>query len=284
MAAVRFAGIDLGPGFVRDRRRNRFRASGAESFRGRERSVTFVVAGDVPAMVDGVRRWIDEARAGWRVVDTCTRLADLVQVSAIRAPDIVVVIRAGTDPGAVALASVCAGRTVVFARRSGPDAELAELRLGADAVVPLDARRGELLATVDALLAGRSPISVEAMRLAIEGPPVAPSRELLTARQHEVLTLFAEGYSTRQIASQLTLSVNTVKTHLRQIAQRAGVSGQRMLAVHALRLLGVESEGSHIAAAKDHPWGDGGATGVTATFRLGFPPHRPHPGSEGTDE
>jgi DNA-binding NarL/FixJ family response regulator len=46
------------------------------------------------------------------------------------------------------------------------------------------------------------------------------SLEALTPRQREILALIARGYSTQQIASELTVSPKTVETHRRQLMQR----------------------------------------------------------------
>jgi len=46
-------------------------------------------------------------------------------------------------------------------------------------------------------------------------PP--PFREPLTARELEVLRLMAEGFSNKEIAERLTLSWETVKTHIRHL-------------------------------------------------------------------
>jgi signal transduction histidine kinase len=50
-------------------------------------------------------------------------------------------------------------------------------------------------------------------------------RRKLTARQREVLQLVAEGYSAKQIAAVLNISIKTVDFHKSVIKQRLGVSG-----------------------------------------------------------
>ena len=56
--------------------------------------------------------------------------------------------------------------------------------------------------------------------------PAAGADEMLgrlTPREREVLQLLAEGYSAREIASKLYLSVKTVETHRRNIMEKLGV-------------------------------------------------------------
>jgi DNA-binding NarL/FixJ family response regulator len=45
----------------------------------------------------------------------------------------------------------------------------------------------------------------------------------LTSRQREVLQLIAEGYSTKDIAGRLGLSIKTVETHRAQVMKRLGI-------------------------------------------------------------
>ncbi|NUR07268.1 MAG: response regulator transcription factor [Nocardioidaceae bacterium] len=56
--------------------------------------------------------------------------------------------------------------------------------------------------------------------------PVRPDRspDDLTPREHEVLTLLADGESTSAMAARLGVSVNTVRTHLRTLFQKLGVN------------------------------------------------------------
>ncbi|WP_042422108.1 response regulator transcription factor, partial [Streptacidiphilus anmyonensis] len=60
--------------------------------------------------------------------------------------------------------------------------------------------------------------------------------EPLTEREHEVLARAAELMSTEEIAADLHLSVNTVKTHLKSINRKLG-AGRRGEAVRRARLL-----------------------------------------------
>jgi len=62
--------------------------------------------------------------------------------------------------------------------------------------------------------------------------------EPLSDRELEVLHLIAEGLSRQEIAAKLVLSLNTVKTHTRNIYGKLGVNNQ-MQAVRKARVLGL---------------------------------------------
>jgi DNA-binding CsgD family transcriptional regulator len=63
----------------------------------------------------------------------------------------------------------------------------------------------------------------------------------VTPREAEVLTLLAEGLSTRDIAARLYLSPKTVERHIANLAAKVGVGGRSELVSFAARhLLGAE--------------------------------------------
>jgi LuxR family maltose regulon positive regulatory protein len=68
--------------------------------------------------------------------------------------------------------------------------------------------------------------------------PRTPLIETLTQRETEVLALLAEMYSTEEIADELFLSVNTVKTHIKGIFRKLDVN-RRNSAVRRGRELGL---------------------------------------------
>lgn len=73
-----------------------------------------------------------------------------------------------------------------------------------------------------------------------DGAAVSPTplTEALTAREVEILASLAEGCSNAEIADRHCVSVNTVKTHLRQIYGKLQV-GRRVQAVARARELGL---------------------------------------------
>ena len=58
----------------------------------------------------------------------------------------------------------------------------------------------------------------------------------LSAREREVLELLAKGHSNTEIANELSISVNTVRTHLQAVSSKLNVTGRAGLAAAAWRL------------------------------------------------
>lgn len=76
----------------------------------------------------------------------------------------------------------------------------------------------------------------------------APLVEPLTERETEVLELVAAGLSNRQIAARLFVSDNTVKTHLKSIHGKLGVSSRTQAVIKGLHL--------RLISLGQDPWSD----------------------------
>ena len=71
---------------------------------------------------------------------------------------------------------------------------------------------------------------------AFSGQPPAPSDpelDQLTAREQEVMRLIARGYTYREVASRLYLSVKTIETHVSAVLRKLQLSNRHELTVWA---------------------------------------------------
>jgi two-component system nitrate/nitrite response regulator NarL len=101
------------------------------------------------------------------------------------------------------------------------------LAAGADGFIDKQATAEELCAALWAVARGERVLSP---RL------TAPSIDRrLSGREHEVLRLVADGRSAPQIAEQLTLSSHTVKTHMRNLYEKLGVTDRAAAVAVAMR-------------------------------------------------
>jgi len=64
--------------------------------------------------------------------------------------------------------------------------------------------------------------------------PVTPTRDPLTPREREILTLLAGGRSGPDIAAALNISPQTVRTHIRNLMDRLGVHSRLEAVSYAL--------------------------------------------------
>ena len=63
--------------------------------------------------------------------------------------------------------------------------------------------------------------------------PSDPELDLLTAREQEVMRLIARGYTYREVASRLHLSVKTVETHVSAVLRKLQLSNRHELSAWA---------------------------------------------------
>ena len=117
---------------------------------------------------------------------------------------------------------------------------VAALSSGADAYCIKGASLERLLAAIEAAQDGATYLDPQIARLVLDNlkPPTPEPNQnisLLSERELEGLKLIVEGKSNNQIAEDLYLSTNTIKTHVRGIMNKLAVDDRVQAAVVALR-------------------------------------------------
>jgi DNA-binding NarL/FixJ family response regulator len=101
---------------------------------------------------------------------------------------------------------------------------------GATGYLVKDASHEQLIAAVKEVHAGGSPMSAGIARrvLANLRPLRSPAPEIaqLTDRERQVLEELAQGYRYKEIADRLALSMDTVRTHIRNLYHKLQVSSR----------------------------------------------------------
>lgn len=131
-------------------------------------------------------------------------------------------------------------RVIVLTVHEAGEYALGALRAGAAGYLPKSAASNELKEAIETVARGEIYVSSDvAKRTVIEqarGSDDERSWEKLTPRQREILTLMAEGNSTREIARRLKISVKTVETHRAQGMERLNIHEVAGLVRFAIRL------------------------------------------------
>lgn len=121
---------------------------------------------------------------------------------------------------------------VVLTMQTEPAFAREALAAGALGYVLKDAAEHELVEAVRNAAAGESYLNPRlGAKIAAEPPPGPPDD--LSAREVEVLTLIARGFTNTEIAEQLYLSVRTVETHRAHIQQKLRLSTRSELVGYA---------------------------------------------------
>jgi len=113
------------------------------------------------------------------------------------------------------------------------------LQAGAAAYLLKHSASQELIKAIQLVMAGRVYLSPEVAGVLVEDikAPAADTSvfAVLTPREREVLQLFAEGKSPRQIAEALHLGLKTVEGYRRQILEKLGFHSFAELVKYAVR-------------------------------------------------
>jgi len=122
-------------------------------------------------------------------------------------------------------------RIIVLAEHAG-DAEITKaLRKGAAGYICKDVSPGELVTAIRNVAAGRKYIPDDIARILSENV----GQEDLTPAESNVLRMIVGGMSNKEIAFALDVSENTVKTHVKNIFDKIGVSDRTSAATTAIK-------------------------------------------------
>lgn len=113
------------------------------------------------------------------------------------------------------------------------------LRGGAAGFIPKSAASAELKEAIEAVMRGKTYVSTETPQdILATTDKTEQEKELLkrlTPRQREILTLIAEGQTTKTIAQALNISTKTVESHRSQLTERLDIHDVAGLVRFAIR-------------------------------------------------
>lgn len=135
-------------------------------------------------------------------------------------------------------------RVIILSMHDGEEYVMRALRAGAAGYLLKDSATIELRLALEAVRRGDTYLSPAISRAVVSGylsdhpapePGVHIPHPILTPRQRQILTLVAEGRSTKEIAFALHLSAKTVESHRAQIMARLGIRDVAGLVKYAMR-------------------------------------------------
>ena len=202
-----------------------------------------VLADDHTLVRSGIRR-ILEAQPGFEVVGEAADGSEAVALVRAAAPDVVVLDlnmpgTGGLDVLPALKSAQPALKVIVVTMHAGREYVARAMKGGADAYLLKDSAVQDLVAAVEAVLAGRSYFSPSIQALMAEllrgDAPATARGTLLTDREREVLTWLARGLSSKEVAQRLDISVRTVETHRANLMHKLGVKSVALLIQVAIR-------------------------------------------------
>ena len=135
------------------------------------------------------------------------------------------------------LASIEAGALGYIHKDATPDDiahTILDMKAGASPISPMIARR--VLSRFLALQSGRDGGAPEPAPDVAQLPATEKARNLLSAREQEVLGLIARGFSYNEIARLQAVSVHTVQTHIKNLYSKLAVHSKSEAVYEATRM------------------------------------------------
>ncbi|QDU28968.1 Transcriptional regulatory protein DegU [Anatilimnocola aggregata] len=170
---------------------------------------------------------------GRELVDAAKRLKPDVIVADIAMPRL-----NGLDAVAQLRKEGCPAKVVFLTMHKDATYAAKALEMGASGYVLKHSASTELLMAIRAALSGGTYVTseiAESMRRAAETRTASLEAPALTPRQREVLQLFAEGRSAKEVATVLHISTRTAENHKARIMDVLCISTTADLVQYALR-------------------------------------------------
>jgi DNA-binding NarL/FixJ family response regulator len=197
--------------------------------------IRILLADDHPLLRDGVSgliadqpdmKLVAEASNGREAIDQFRKYHPDITLLDLQMPEI-----NGLDAILAMRSDYPDARIIVLTTYTGDAQVLRSLKAGAQAYLLKSALRRELLETIRAVHAGHRRIPPEvATQLAEHAVD-----EQLTSREIEVLRLIAAGNANKLVASELSITEETVKGHVKNILSKLGANDRTHAVTIAIR-------------------------------------------------
>src|SRR5262249_12081582 len=157
------------------------------------------------------------------VIAECSNGRDAIQQFRKHRPDVTLMDfqmpeMSGTDATIAIRSEFPEARIIVLSTHAGDFQALRALQAGARGYVLKGAVQKELLDTIRAVQAGKTALSPTVSR----GLAEHATDDALTNNEIDVLRLIAEGKANKQIADRLSISLETVKSRVKNILSKLG--------------------------------------------------------------
>jgi two-component system, NarL family, nitrate/nitrite response regulator NarL len=175
---------------------------------------------------------------GYDVLAVTTTVSDPRHAAGDYVPDVCLLgLQAGQQPSGpdtVRAITQCypGTKVLVLSEATTPDALSQLIRTGVAGLIHQDRSVAQIAETLDAIEAGQTVLD--------PGPLRAPARDTsmlgeLSPREKEILARIAGGQSTRQMSCAMNITVDTVRTYVKNVLTKLGAHSRLQLAALASR-------------------------------------------------
>jgi DNA-binding NarL/FixJ family response regulator len=209
-------------------------------------TIKVIIVDDHRLILEGLRMVLE--REGMQVLGAATTGRQAVEKVLKLHPDVVLLdIRMPDMDGLEALEEIKSARkntaVIMLTSYPHPDYLARAVALGAAGFLSKDCDPAQIPEAIKAVVAGDAIVDLQLLQASLgvtpspgyRGDGVEGNLPNLTQQEHRILTLIAEGYNNNEIADTLSVSKNTVKSHVQNVFRKLGVSDRTQAAIFAIR-------------------------------------------------
>ena len=204
--------------------------------------IRILIADDHDIVRSGLRK-ILEAHPNWEVIAEAIDGSDAIRKAVETKPDIAVIDYALPMVNGIEVTREIRSRSpktevLIFTMHDNERLIENVLKAGARGYVLKTDAKQHLIDAIEALAAHKPFFTGKASTTLLDAYLARPDKEAaspLTNREHQILQLIAEGYTNKQIANLLRVSLKTVETHRAAVMRKLDASGTADLVRYAIR-------------------------------------------------
>ena len=209
------------------------------------RPIRVVIIDDHAMVAESLKRLL-EAEHDMQVVALAVNVAGAIEAARMSRPDVIVMDYGLPDGDGVSATTVIRGewpgmKVLLLTGSSSSDVVAAALDAGCVGYVEKTNAAASLTAAVRSVHAGEAVLPQAKLGSLLARGDAGPE-EILTKRERQILKRLERGSSNKAIATELTVSLNTVRTHVQSILKKLGAHS-KLEAVSIARRQGVLRRG-----------------------------------------
>ena len=199
--------------------------------------IRILIADDHPVVRQGLSTLLIP-RNGMKVIGEATNGNQAIELAHQLKPDVIMMDMVMPEmSGAEATKQIMAedpDTHILILTSFGQEENLIEaLNAGALGCLLKDSQPDDLLQAIRTVLSGQMSIPKSLAAQLINQPPQANKTEsLLTDREQEIVALVAQGLSNKEIARELGVSANTIRSHISNILRKLKLTNRTQIAIY----------------------------------------------------
>jgi DNA-binding NarL/FixJ family response regulator len=210
-------------------------------------SIKVVIADDHVIVRDGIRAVIENMGEGIDIIGEASNGKELLETSEMNPPDVYILdismpILNGLETMDRLMKRNPKSKVIILSMHDDKTLVEKSLKSGAKGYLLKKNSAGEMIDAIREVNTGKFFLSPDISRYVVQGFLGKDSEEKhsfgtpgLTTREREVLQLIAEGFTNKDMAKELNLSVNTVNFHRKNMMKKLDIHNQADLVRYALK-------------------------------------------------